>query len=178
MESVHAPQVGQVWSTGISVSLTGFVEGVTMDMDQGSFLPGCCLSERPGVANLGTFGAPCQDLWCTLGIKFRASIPIDDSTTSGDPRLGRNPEGSTREILCTIPDLIEIAAILDKPIEYFLSDANIISSFRAPQTPEEWRAMYPGEPDRATAHESIDRIYRDAQRVLTAQIRAGIGSQP
>lgn len=35
--------------------------------------------------------------------------------------------------------------------------------------------MYPGEPDRATAHESIDRIYRDAQRVLTAQIRAGIG---
>lgn len=94
-------------------------------------------------------------------------------------RIGRSPswisfiEGG--QILCTIPDLIEIAAILDKPIEYFLSDANIISSFRAPQTPEEWRAMYPGEPDRATAHESIDRIYRDAQRVLTAQIRAGIG---
>jgi len=35
--------------------------------------------------------------------------------------------------------------------------------------------MFPGEPERAAAHESIDRIYRNAQRVLSAQIKAGIG---
>jgi len=74
-----------------------------------------------------------------------------------------------------IMDLMLISEALDLPVEYFLSDNEYVSSFRTPQNADDWRMMFPGEPERAAAHESIDRIYRNAQRVLSAQIKAGIG---
>lgn len=51
-----------------------------------------------------------------------------------------------------------------------------VSSFRAPANAADWRMMFPGEPDRAAAHEAIDGVYRNAQRVFRAQIKAGIGA--
>lgn len=68
-------------------------------------------------------------------------------------------------------DLITIANYLGRPIDYFLSDWNVISAFRAPKTAADWRAMFPGEPDRANAHDSIDRAYRSASEVLRARER-------
>ncbi len=68
-------------------------------------------------------------------------------------------------------DLIAIANYLGRPIDFFLSDWNVISSFRAPKNSAEWRAMFPGEPDRANAHDSIDRAYRSAGEVMRARER-------
>lgn len=74
-----------------------------------------------------------------------------------------------------IMDLMLLSEALEQPVDYFLSDTEHISAFRAPQNAAEWRMMYPGEPERAAAHEAIDSMYRNAQRVLRAQIKAGIG---
>jgi len=73
-----------------------------------------------------------------------------------------------------IMDLMLLSEILDYPIEFFLSDSDFTSSFRAPRNDIEWRLVYPGQPERAAAHASIDKVYRNAERVLRAQIKAGI----
>lgn len=75
-----------------------------------------------------------------------------------------------------VMDLLTLSEILEQPFDFFLSDTEHVSSFRAPANTADWRMMFPGEPDRAAAHEAIDGVYRNAQRVFRAQIKAGIGA--
>lgn len=73
-----------------------------------------------------------------------------------------------------IMDLMLLSEALELPMDYFLTDNEFVSSFRAPENEADWRMMFPGQPDRAMAHEGIDRIYRNAERVFRAKMKAGV----
>lgn len=73
-----------------------------------------------------------------------------------------------------ILDLVTISRFLGRPLDFFLSDWNVVTASRAPRDSAEWRAMYPGEPDRANAHDSIDRSWRTANEIVRARDRVSV----
>ena len=94
--------------------------------------------------------------------------------------LGRSPSWASQlEAGVNAPnimDLMMLSDFLETPISYFLSDTGHVTGYLVPQSSADWATMFPGEPERAAAHEAIDRVYRDARQVLRARLAAGISA--
>lgn len=58
-------------------------------------------------------------------------------------------------------DLIRIANLTDRPLEYFVSGSTLEHGRGpVPETREDWMALYPSEPLRAEMHANVDELYR------------------
>ena len=68
-------------------------------------------------------------------------------------------------------DLISISRVLGRPLDFFVSDWEIVTAMRAPRNEAEWRTMFPAQPDRAAAHASIDRNWKSVDEIMRARAR-------
>lgn len=61
----------------------------------------------------------------------------------------------------TLYDAVWLAKIYATPLESFVMPGVNPSAFRVPVTMADWKAMYPSQPKRASAHYSLDSLFED-----------------
>ena len=71
-----------------------------------------------------------------------------------------------------IMDLLLVSEILEQPLEFFLSDRDLVRTNHAPESASDWRSLFPGQPERAAVHHAIDRVFRRADGVVNGTHRA------
>lgn len=67
-------------------------------------------------------------------------------------------------------DIAKLSDALHRPIAYFYSDGLVTKPQHfIPSSLPDWRSLYPGDEDRASAHFSLDKLYSRSEQVVRAR---------